>query len=155
MKKFCDVVAAPDQIRRHEGGTILLVEAGGCLDLGQFLAGRDIDAERQLDRRLFPRLSVPPGQAKWTQRWTALGGRRKLGQTTFFGSIGGRRHGLNFGRFCRTMPELPNHEQCIIRRCSISGNRSISVSSGQASGNDAVPDPGDQIGRQGPVTGKA
>ena len=47
------ILAAANEIGRHEGRTILLIEPARCLDLGQFLAGRNVDAERFLDSRFL------------------------------------------------------------------------------------------------------
>ena len=58
------VLAAADQVGGHEGGTILLVEAARGLDLGQFLASRNVDAKGRLDDSFPPRPWAPPGQAR-------------------------------------------------------------------------------------------
>ena len=47
------VLAAPDQVGGHEGRAVLLVEPARCLDLCQFLAGRNVDAQCRLDRGLL------------------------------------------------------------------------------------------------------
>ena len=49
------ILAAADESGGHEGRAILLVEAARGFDLGQFFAGRNIDAERLLDGRFLKR----------------------------------------------------------------------------------------------------
>ena len=60
------VVAAADEGRGHEGRAVLLIETARGFDLGQFLAGRNIDLERRLDPGLFLRRWAREGRS--TQR---------------------------------------------------------------------------------------